>query len=317
MKYEPKQVSASQLRLFQRDVQAWRAKYLHGHREEPTAAMLAGKLFHAGMEAGLKGEDVSGLSPRIQHAVEATKAFIDCGDVWEFEDHVEFDIEGTRVVTGGQGYIDAWTSDVPAKRATVVDHKTLASADKAKTEHELRQDIQMMLYAYVATAPGWTAELVHNYVLRNGPHRCWQVRTVVTYDEAQAYFDDNIMPLVHAIDDEWVQWFNRKEEEEVKDTEQTTFLFVGTWPTKWEGEPPVLLHDWLADEMDTVTEEQCRLWCAVDFSAGPGYVLDKARENGKLDDPPPVLFLPYGDKLSELAAGHLSGTYDVVIGRVY
>ena len=102
---------------------------------------------------------------------------------------------------------------------------------------------------------------------------------------------------------------------------QLRVLLAGTWPQKapedWP--TPTFLHDWLADEMDAVTEEQCRLWCAVNFAHGPALVLEKAHENGKfeLDKLPPVLFAPSGDKLSELAVGHLAGSYDLVIGRTY
>lgn len=333
--YEPKFCSASQIRGFAWDREEWRQRYLLGIRPPPTPAMEAGKKFHAEMETALRALAVDpaldvapdGVGARIWGAARDTlQAFGPGLDRASFECAFYHPIEGTTVLTQFLGYLDVL--HVTPRKARIWDHKTVADPNKAKTPHQLKQDIQMMLYAAVYSREGAEpVELVHNYVMRTGPHRQWSIRTEVTHEEAQDYLHERIMPLVREMDGLWMRWQDTQRKKAARaeratpaegTTDMLKTLFVGTWPTKVpEGHHVVRLHDWLADEMDAVTDEQCRLWCSLNFAAGPGEVMEKAHASGKFDDLPELLFVPAGDKLGELALAHLEGSYDLVVNRVY
>ena len=324
IEYEKKHVSASQLRKFAWSKEEWRDYALRGIKPEQTQAMIEGVAFHSAMEQQLLTWQRTGeLAEQDNNGrvVHAARCLIEAlgGDLegWAIEHSFEAPIEGTQVVDKFVGVADMLRADGPD--VTIVDHKTIADESRALTRYQLPRDVQMMLYAALHTGPGGKARLVHNYVLRTGPHRCWQIEATVTYDQAQTFLRERVMPLVYSMDSEWVQ--HQEEKKEMETNKQLRVLLAGTWPQKApEGWPtPTFLHDWLADEMDSVTEEQCRLWCAVNFAHGPALVLEKAHENGKfdLDKLPAVLFAPANDKLSELAVGHLAGSYDLVIGRTY
>lgn len=317
--YEQHSVSASQIRTYKHDPQRWRDVRLLGKEQPRTAAMIAGVKFHKEMETALvalsNGKLPAGVPPRVAHAARETASKMPLRKC-VFEAGFELPLHGYTCINKVRGFVDLGAEIDGCPH--IWDHKTLGNPDRALTQNQLRLDLQMNLYAWHALqlSHGDTATLVHNYVMRSGPHRRWHTKVEVTREQVDAYFKEHIEPTIAKIDEEWKRWQDaQRKEKRVQD--ECRILFYGTWPTKLPGKPAVMLHDWLAEEMDAVTKEQERLWCAVDFNAGPGYVLDKAEAAGKFEELPERLYIPAGDKLGELAFSHLVGSYGMVVSRVY
>jgi hypothetical protein len=170
--------SASQIQLFSKCKRKWWYEYVGGFKTPPSKSQAYGKLIHAEIETFIK-TGVPGNDPRAHTAIivlddylrEHGRSF----DSIEVEGEITLDLEPAydampRCVVG---YLDVSGPDEHAP--LVLDHKTTSNPDKwARTEYELVEDAQLLIYARHALDAHEHAtgvHIAHNVIPTKGANR--------------------------------------------------------------------------------------------------------------------------------------------------
>jgi len=180
MPYEMKHVSPSQIETWLGCQRQWYWEYPMGIKAPPKTSALIGTSCHGLIEDVLLNQNAEDLSNKGD-GKDAHRAIVrPCLPtlrplaVWVAEGVGHVEREMKRPMRNGlvlKGRID-FISFHASTEPLVVDHKTTSSLQYAKTEEELRTNIQMLAYAYEATCsvkgPVTGVRVAHNVVLTRG-----------------------------------------------------------------------------------------------------------------------------------------------------
>lgn len=152
-------VSASQISTYLSCQRQWWWNKVFGLPTTQKASAALGEAVHASIEAYLGGE-------RTLHPV-AVPGRKKLDELRALEPLVEAKME--RRLDNGLVFVGRIDLMVP-QHGLVVDHKTTSSLQYAKTEEELRADVQMLAYAYevLQRQPGQEVRVAHNVLLTKG-----------------------------------------------------------------------------------------------------------------------------------------------------
>ena len=179
----PWRFSASQLKTYHDCPRKWFFAKVLGYPEPTSPAAELGRKLHAEVEAYF----VDGVVP------ETLEARLLLEGLPERRDDLVVEGQATIHVYPGRndgprftGFIDLIE---PADPVVIWDHKTTSSLRWAKSEYELKHDIQMVSYAhfyFLADSTAQEVEVVHNYVTTKGTTERRIVRARLTRDEVEA-----------------------------------------------------------------------------------------------------------------------------------
>jgi len=150
-----KNVSASQLKLYQECQARWGYRYLEGIKEPDTKETDFGKDVHKEMELYLK----YGTIPTSKHARLLAEKYAPAPFIAETEVPISFRTEDSSWL----GFIDVavgldadgnYCPVEPGKTVMLIDWKTTGSIRNAKSVKELEEDVAANLYAYEAYLGG-------------------------------------------------------------------------------------------------------------------------------------------------------------------
>lgn len=152
-------VSASQISTYLSCQRQWWWNKVFGLPTTQKASAALGEAVHASIEAYLGGE-------RTLHPV-AVPGRKKLDELRALDPLVEAKME--RRLDNGLVFVGRIDLMVPEQRL-IVDHKTTSSLQYAKTEEELRADVQMLAYAYevLQRQPGQEVRVAHNVLLTKG-----------------------------------------------------------------------------------------------------------------------------------------------------
>lgn len=152
-------VSASQISTYLSCQRQWWWNKVFGLPTTQKASAALGEAVHSSIEAYLGGE-------RTLHPV-AVPARKKLDELRQLSPLVEAKME--RRLDNGLVFVGRIDLMVP-EQGLVVDHKTTSSLQYAKTEEELRADVQMLAYAYevLQRQPGQEVRVAHNVLLTKG-----------------------------------------------------------------------------------------------------------------------------------------------------
>lgn len=158
--------SATQLSMFHGCPRKWFFKYLLGYPTPTSAAAKLGKELHAEVERYYE----DGTIPPSERGKLLIANLPEPSDFTHQEGKILFPV---RDKSGPwfTGYIDLLANE-PSELVEIIDHKTTSDLKWAKSEWELRSDVQMMSYAHWAFAYPFKNEeelrVTHNVVTTKG-----------------------------------------------------------------------------------------------------------------------------------------------------
>ena len=178
-------LSASQIGTWTDCKRKWGFQYLDGIRSPPNPSAALGVRVHAVLEAWLRDGTAFDLSTLEGQIASSGLAHLPMPGEAEVE-------KGFVVKTDAasyRGYIDASFGGDPP---TVLDHKTTGNLQWAKTEDDLRKDIQATIYAAEAMSrTGKDAvELRWVYYTTKKPYQSHKVSLVVLREDIEKNFDE-------------------------------------------------------------------------------------------------------------------------------
>ena len=161
----PWKYSASQLKTYHDCARKWYFAKVLGYPEPTSPAAQLGQKLHAEVEAWFQ----DGTEPPSLEARLLLDGLPERSDDLVVEGQAQIRVypdrrDGPRF----QGYVDLIE---PGEVVTIWDHKTTGSLRWAKSEYELKQDIQMISYAhfyFLADGEAREVDVAHNYVTTKG-----------------------------------------------------------------------------------------------------------------------------------------------------
>lgn len=181
-------VSASSITLFSEGCERrWYEQYIKGHKSPQTAAMARGSNVHKQLEDYL----LSDVSPDTTIAGQIAQAGIHLIPRAETQ-HIEASLSEfpvTDLPIAFKGFIDVY---LPGEVPHIIDHKTTSAFKWAKTEEQLKTNIQMVIYArhVLEHCDATEIDLTHIYYLTKPPYAAKGVSVRVTQEEIYAKFED-------------------------------------------------------------------------------------------------------------------------------
>jgi RecB family exonuclease len=191
-----KHVSASSIGLFDRCQTRWYYTYLLGMRGKTTDAMTRGSRVHEQLEKYLK----DGTKPEVK----TTSGLIAAQGLEHIPSPKKFTKKENKVEASlaeypvpnlpipFKGFIDYLVVDTDDGIIEVGDHKTTSGWKWIKTEEELRENTQLVIYArhVLEHYPDATdIRLTHVYYLTRPPHSSRKVTVVVSRQHVYDEFD--------------------------------------------------------------------------------------------------------------------------------
>lgn len=188
-------VSASSITLFENCPTRWYHRYLLGHKTKQTDAMARGSQVHEHLEKYLETgtlpdtDTVTGkiAAAGIEHLPAPNK---DAGVEVDLKDYA---MDGLPVPF--KGFIDLLETE---DEIHILDHKTTSAWKWAKTEEELRTNMQLIIYArhVLDHHPDATeARLTHVYYLTRPPHGSRKVSVVVDRQHVEDEFNKILLTV--------------------------------------------------------------------------------------------------------------------------
>lgn len=182
-------VSASGITLFKSCQTRWYHRYILGYRLPPTPAMARGTAVHTQLERFLlQGVIPDDSSEAGRIAKEGIDLLPSNKDELKIEQSLEdYPLEDTPVPF--KGFIDVLGV---GEELHILDHKTTSAWKWAKTEEDLRSNIQLIIYArhILEHYPEYAhVRLTHIYYLTKYPHGSKKVSVVVSRDHVYNEFE--------------------------------------------------------------------------------------------------------------------------------
>ena len=199
IKYSP-----TQLTMFKACRRKWHFGYPGGFKAPPSASQALGSQIHAEIETAL----IHGTPPSDERA-RCGLAVVDDGfDIERDPIGVELDIE-IPLPMGADGHerkyvgvIDLFDARDPQK-PRVTDHKTTSNIAYAKTKYELKEDVQMLSYAYWALTEAPGAEHAQEVTVchNNIPTRGAPTAIPVSVDLSRAHVESRWAAFLPVLDE--------------------------------------------------------------------------------------------------------------------
>jgi len=181
-----KHVSASSITLFSEGCERrWYEQYINEHKSPQTAAMARGSNVHKQLEDYL----LSGVLPDTTIAGQIAQAGIHLIPQSE-EQHIEASLSEFPVAElpiAFKGFIDVY---IPGEIPHIIDHKTTSAFKWAKTEDQLKENIQMIIYArhVLEHCDAPEIDLTHIYYLTKPPYASKKVSVRVSREDIYTKF---------------------------------------------------------------------------------------------------------------------------------
>jgi len=193
-------ISASQIQLFKDCPRKWGFKYIQGKDAgEPTESLALGSAVHTVLEDFLR----DGTNPDVE-TLEGKIASTGVKFLRQYTGYlVEEPLDSFPAPPSPipfKGFIDLYIID-DAGVPHVLDHKTTSAIKWAKTEDELRTNIQLMIYAKHVLLKHSDADIVrlsHVYYTTKPPYQSKQITIEVDRKHVDSQFDI-IMKSVYAM----------------------------------------------------------------------------------------------------------------------
>jgi hypothetical protein len=195
-------LSASQLQMFTACKRKWYYRYVEKIKEPYKPWLKAGLDFHQCIENCFKklaGEEVeveyfdNDIKEMVKVAWE--KGIIYSPDTHVVEKKIDIDInEGAEMI----GFIDL----LDVSNSKIIDHKTFKRPQDCLTEDDLKNNLQLMIYAYwyllkLDNKKGvW---LRHNQINKIDPESSKYTEVWVSRETVEDYWAENVVPVVEEI----------------------------------------------------------------------------------------------------------------------
>lgn len=199
-----KHLSVTQLLEHQYSPKRWVLKYVEGIKEPETPHLEFGQWLHTQMEVLIPMRKEGRRFVRKAHEIISDSItnknvlkiinWLNENDWLDIDYRIEDDFKSwidTRLPPF-KGRIDAWKINENGKILTIVDHKTVTKGYE-KTGRQLREDLQMKLYAQILCAK-FFPEVINFIHIQFFKNKLFEIIDIKTVDES--FSRDELFPIV-------------------------------------------------------------------------------------------------------------------------